>query len=72
MNRPRQTPRLRPIVGCRVELQRGSKLLSGTVESADDRYASIRWDQGGATTIRFQGLRPRVIAEYGLPGHTTD
>jgi hypothetical protein len=53
-------------------MHRGSEMLSGTVERADDRYALIRWDQGGATTIRFLGFRPRVVAEYGASGHTPD
>ena len=48
-----------PNVGYRVEVQRGYKTLHGTVEYAEGENVLVRWDEGGASTLRLDSNPPR-------------
>ena len=42
-----------PNVGYRVEIQRGYQTFHGTVEYAEGETVLVRWDEGGASTLRL-------------------
>jgi hypothetical protein len=48
-----------PNVGHRVEVRRGDKTLHGTVEYAEGENVLVRWDEGGASTLRLDSNSPR-------------
>jgi hypothetical protein len=58
----------RPVVGLRIELERGARTLRGTVEQANNDLLLVRWDSGGISTLRRDRGLPRVVGHYGHYG----
>jgi len=54
-----------PVIGDRIEMTRGDTTLRGVVEHAENDCVLVRWDEGGASTIRVDRSPPRVLGHYG-------